>query len=242
MPDEITAIFARAEIVSLGGATETTIWSNVYSVESVDPSWPSIPYGRPIQNARYYVLDDRGQPAPIDVAGDLYIAGPCLALGYHGDPAQTAERFAADIVVPGERMYATGDRVRWRPDGEMQFLGRLDHQVKIRGFRVELGEIESIMAALDRVRAAVVVTVESAGSPSLVGFYTCRDPGPGVERMRAALVEQLPEYMVPGRLFLLDAFPLTPNGKVDRLALRELARARSGDDARPAGAIVDGGA
>lgn len=227
MPDEIKAIFPQVEIVNLGGATETAVWSTYFVIESVDPSWPSIPYGRPIQNARYYVLDERGEPTPVDVPGDLYTAGPCLALGYHGDPIQTAERFVPDPFVPGERMYVTGDRGRWRPDGEIQFHGRLDHQVKIRGFRVELGEIESVMAALDLVRAAVVVTVDSAGSRSLAGFYTCRQPGLAVEAMRDVLVDRLPEYMVPGRLFPLDELPLTSNGKVDRPALSELARTRS---------------
>jgi amino acid adenylation domain-containing protein len=239
MPDEITANFPHAEVVSLGGATEATIWSNVYVVSSVDPSWPSIPYGRPIQNARYYVLDERREPTPIDVAGDLYIAGPCLALGFHGDPTQTAERFMHDPFVLGERMYATGDRARWRPDGNLQFLGRLDHQVKIRGFRVELGEIESVMAALDPVRAAVVVTVDTVGSRSLAGFYTCRPPGLTVRRMRAALVDRLPEYTVPSRLYLLDELPLTPNGKVDRSALSDLARAQSAAASGPALASGD---
>ncbi len=228
MPDEIRTSFPGAQVVALGGATEAAIWSNHYLVGAVDPSWPSIPYGRPIQNARYYVLDERLEPTPIDVAGDLYIAGECLALGYHGDPAQSARRFVADPLVPGERMYATGDRSRWRPDGQLQFLGRLDHQVKIRGFRVELGEIESVMAALDGVRAAVVVAVDSAGSRSLAGFYTCGRSGLDPDQVRAALVDRLPGYMVPSRLVLLDELPITANGKVDRSALSELARARSG--------------
>jgi len=224
MPDEIRTSFRQAQVIALGGATEATIWSNFNVVGTVDPSWPSIPYGRPIQNARYYVLDERRDPAPIDVPGDLYIAGQCLALGYHGDPGQTAERFVADPSVPGERMYATGDRARWRPDGNLQFLGRLDHQVKIRGFRVELGEIESALAAIESVRASVVVVVDTAGANSLVGFYTARQPGPSPEHVRMALAERLPDYMVPGRLTRLDEFPVTPNGKVDRSALSALAR------------------
>jgi amino acid adenylation domain-containing protein len=235
MPDEIRANFPNAQVVALGGATEAAIWSNHYLVGALDPSWSSIPYGRPIQNARYYVLDERLEPTPIDVPGDLYIGGECLALGYHGDPAQSARRFVADPQVPGQRMYATGDRSRWRPDGHLQFLGRLDHQVKIRGFRVELGEIESVMAGLDGVRAAVVVAVDSAGSRSLVGFYTGRRPGLDPDRMRAALGDRLPGYMVPSRLVLLDELPITANGKVDRNALGELARARSA----ASGAVAD---
>lgn len=227
VPDEIRTVFPNVQIVNYGGATETTVWSTYYTIESVDPEWASIPYGRPMWNARYYVLDENRQPVPIDVPGDLYAAGTVLALGYHGDPRLTAQRFVPDPFVPGERMYACGDRGRWRPDGLLQFLGRVDHQVKIRGYRVELGEIESVMAALDHVREAVVVTVDVAGARSLAGFYTCRPPGVAVDVVRAALVDQLPEYMVPGRLTLLDELPLTSNGKVDRAALAELARAQT---------------
>lgn len=227
VPDEIKAIFPNAQVVSYGGATETTVWSTYHVIRSVDPEWASIPYGRPMYNARYYVLDEDRQPVPIDVPGELYAAGTCLALGYHGDPVQTALRFVPDPFVPGERMYASGDRGRWRPNGEIQFLGRVDHQVKIRGYRVELGEIESVMAALDPVREAAVVTVDIAGARSLAGFYTCRESALAVDLMRTALVDRLPEYMVPGQLFHLDEMPLTNNGKVDRTALGELARARS---------------
>jgi amino acid adenylation domain-containing protein len=232
MPDEIRTVFPNVQIVNYGGATETAVWSTYYVIGSVDPQWPSIPYGRPIWNARYYVLDEYRQPVPTDVPGDLYAAGTCLALGYHGDPAQTAQRFVPDPFVPGERMYACGDRGRWRPDGLIQFLGRVDHQVKIRGYRVELGEIESVMAALDHVREAVVVTVDVAGARSLAGFYTCRPPGSAVEVMRAALIGHLPEYMVPGRLCQLDELPLTSNGKVDRAALAELVRAQTAPEAQ----------
>ena len=210
-------------MVSLGGATEATIWSNVYVVEAVEPDWPSIPYGRPIQNARYYVLDERHRPTPVGTPGDLYIAGPCLALGYHGDPEQSAARFLADPSVPGERMYATGDRARWLPDGNLQFLGRLDHQVKVRGFRVELGEIEAAMSGCEHVSGAVVVAVDSAGDRSLAGFYTCSGVEVPSERVRGRLAELLPEYMVPATLVRLSRLPLTANGKVDRATLCEQA-------------------
>jgi amino acid adenylation domain-containing protein len=226
VPDEIRTVFPNALVVNYGGATETTVWSTYYDIGEVDPAWPSIPYGRPMANARYYVLDEHRRRVPIGEPGDLYAAGTVLALGYHGDPAQTAQRFVPDPFVPGERMYAFGDRGRWLPDGELQFLGRIDHQVKIRGYRVELGEIESVIAALEFVREAVVVTVDLAGARSLAGFYTCRPPGVTVERIRAALVDRLPEYMVPARLVALDELPLTSNGKVDRAALGELARAQ----------------
>ncbi|WP_433389468.1 amino acid adenylation domain-containing protein [Micromonospora sp. KLBMP9576] len=236
MPDEIKTIFPNVSIVNYGGATETTVWSTYHVIERVDPGWASIPYGRPMQNARYYVLDENREPTPVDVPGELYAAGDCLALGYHGDPAQTAQRFVPDPFVPGERMYACGDRGRWRPDGELQFLGRVDHQVKIRGYRVELGEIESVITAVGSVREAAVVTVDLAGARSLAAFYTCRPPGAPVELVQAALVDRLPEYMVPSRLCLLDELPLTPNGKVDRAALAQTALARGATHSQGGGA------
>ncbi|WP_051723652.1 AMP-binding protein [Micromonospora chokoriensis] len=224
LPDETKKVFPNIQIVNLGGATETTVWSTYFVIDEVDPSWASIPYGRPLWNTRYYVLDENRRPVPTDVPGDIYSAGISTALGYHRDPAQTAQRFVPDLLVPGERMYASGDRGRWRPDGELQFLGRVDHQVKIRGYRVELGEIESIVAALDGVREAVAVTVKIAGEQSLVAFYTCRSPGPEIESVRAALAARVPDYVVPARIFRRDELPLTANGKVDRAALADIAQ------------------
>ncbi|MER7455860.1 AMP-binding protein [Micromonospora sp. NPDC126480] len=224
LPDETKKVFPKVQIVNFGGATETTVWSTYFVIDEVDPSWASIPYGRPLWNTRYYVLDDDRRPVPIGEPGDIYSAGTSTALGYHGDPAQTARRFVPDLLVPGERMYASGDRGKWRPDGELQFLGRVDHQVKIRGYRVELGEIESIVAGLDGVREAVAVTANIAGEQSLVAFYTCRPPGPEIDSVRAALAARVPDYMVPARIIRRDELPLTANGKVDRAALAALAQ------------------
>lgn len=223
MPDEIRERFPRARVVSLGGATEATIWSNHYPVGEVDPDWPSIPYGWPIQNARYYVLGPDGRSTPVGEPGDLHIAGPCLALGYHGDPALTHDRFRPDPGHPGELVYATGDRARWRRDGTVEFLGRLDSQVKVRGFRVELGEVEAAMSRVGGVRAAAAVAVPAAGDRLLAGFFTAREPGTDPAAVRAVLTELLPAYMVPARLEQLAALPLTANGKVDRDALARLA-------------------
>src|SRR5204863_2905424 len=159
LPDEVRASFPNARIVSLGGATEATVWSNYFVVERIDPGWRSIPYGRPIDNARYHILDERGEPCAVGVEGDLYIGGECLALGYHNQPALTAERFVPDpfATAPGARMYRTGDRASWFPDGNMCFLGRVDSQVKIRGFRAELEEIEHRMRQHPAVKDAVVL-------------------------------------------------------------------------------------
>ncbi|WP_406071876.1 alpha/beta fold hydrolase [Streptomyces sp. NBC_01020] len=219
MPDETREVFPKVRIVNLGGATETAVWSCFYEIDSVDPEWASIPYGRPLKGSHYYILDEQRQPVVLDEVGQIYAAGDSLALGYHGDPAQTARSFVPDPFRPGQRMYATGDRGRWRADGQMQLLGRIDHQVKIRGYRVELGEIEAVMASARNVRSAVVVTCYRGGNRTLAGFYTCRGSGTSSAEMRELLASRLPPYMIPGHLDHLDALPLTTNGKVDRDAL-----------------------
>jgi amino acid adenylation domain-containing protein len=222
MPGRLWQTFGKGcKVVALGGATEATVWSNFHVVDEVRPGWVSIPYGRPIQNARYYVLDAHLQPCPVGVPGDLYIAGPCLADGYT-NPVATAERFIADpFGQPGERMYTTGDRARFWADGTMEFLGRLDQQVKIRGFRIELGDIEAALTSHADVRTAlVVVRKEESGDRRLIG-YVVREPGknPRSAELRAYVKDRLPEYMIPSAFVVLDALPVTPNGKVDRKAL-----------------------
>ncbi|MFF4505304.1 AMP-binding protein [Streptomyces sp. NPDC001401] len=223
MPDETREVFPEVRIVNLGGATETAIWSCFYEIDTVDPQWPSIPYGLPLKGSHYYILDDRRQPTAPGEVGQIYTAGASLALGYHGDPAQTARSFVPDPFRPGQRMYASGDRGRWLADGQMQLLGRIDHQVKVRGYRVELEEIEAVMADAQDVRSAVVVTCDRDGNRTLAGFYTCRGAGTSGTEMRELLASRLPPYMIPSHLGRLDALPLTPNGKVDRAALAQLA-------------------
>ncbi|MFB7668626.1 amino acid adenylation domain-containing protein [Kitasatospora sp. NPDC056138] len=224
LPDRVRAVFPRAEIVSLGGATEATVWSNWFRVGEIDPEWRSIPYGRPIDNARYYVLDERFEPCPVGVAGDLYIAGPCLSLGYHGQRELTAERFPADPFRPGsgERMYRTGDRACHLPDGNLCFLGRADGQVKIRGHRVELGEIEHRLRLHAAVQDAVVLArPDSTGDRKLVAYLVAADGTaiPSVRELRDFAGETLPGYMVPNFLAFVPGYPASPNGKLDRAAL-----------------------
>ncbi|MEI9989089.1 MAG: amino acid adenylation domain-containing protein [Rhizomicrobium sp.] len=201
------------------------------------------PIGRPIANTQVYVLDSHRKPVPIGVAGELYIGGLGLARGYHNRPALTSQSFVANSIpgTPGERLYKTGDLVRYRADGMLEFLGRKDHQVKIRGFRVELGEIESALTAHDGVREALVMVLPQAGdSGRLVAYVapqefrrdgngTSPDIADGYELvaiLRGYLRARLPEFMVPGDFVVLSHLPQTPNGKIDRRALPSPQAAR----------------
>ncbi|HSF38969.1 MAG TPA: non-ribosomal peptide synthase/polyketide synthase [Thermoanaerobaculia bacterium] len=231
LPDRVRAAFPGTEVVSLGGATEATVWSNFHRIREVDPAWSSIPYGRPIQEARYYILDERLEPCPIGVAGGLYIGGGCLSQGYAGEPALTADRYLPDPFgdTPGGCLYRTGDEVRLWGDGTLEFLGRRDQQVKIRGFRIELGEIEVALRQQPGIREAVVVVREDQpGNPLLVA-YVAGDVFQDTD-LRERLRDRLPSWMVPSRVVRLDALPLTSNGKVDRRTLAQIAPERSTEE------------
>jgi amino acid adenylation domain-containing protein len=221
LPALLAQCFPGVRVQSLGGATEAAIWSNHYHVERTDPRWTSIPYGYPIQNCRYYVLDQHLRPLPIEVTGDLYIAGVCLAQGYLNRPELTEERFIGDPFVPGERMYKTGDLARYWRDGTLEFLGRADSQVKIRGFRVELGEIETALTQLPDVCDAVCsVYLDASEQKSLVA-YLVPLAGKTLEpqALRERLAAGLPDFMLPSHFVVLAELPLSANGKVDRKAL-----------------------
>jgi len=224
MPDALRKTFTGVQIISLGGATEATIWSNYYPIDEVDPSWPSIPYGKPIQNARYYILDRNLEICPLRVPGDLYIGGQCLATEYINDTQLTAAKFLDNPYAPGEKIYKTGDIARWFEDGNMQFLGRKDHQVKIRGFRVELGEIEAQLLNHPFIGDGVVVDRQDAsGSKYLCAYYILKDPAARIDKtgLKEHLAGELPEYMIPAYFIPIDKIPLTANGKLDRKALPE---------------------
>ncbi|HZP59886.1 MAG TPA: amino acid adenylation domain-containing protein [Opitutaceae bacterium] len=220
LPDRIRAVAPKAEIWSLGGATEASIWSIARPIHRVDPSWPSIPYGRPMANQSFYVLDDELRPCPTLVPGDLYIGGIGLAKGYWADPARTAEAF---ITHPKwkTRLYRTGDRGRFLPTGEIEFLGRRDLQVKIGGFRIELGEIEQALAAHSSVRDCAVTKHDSAKGAAILVAYVVPKNGQSfdAEALRVHLGARLPSYMVPPVIVPVDALPLSANGKVNRKAL-----------------------
>ena len=222
LPDEIHAAFPNAQVVNLGGATETSVYSNFFVVQNVEPHWASIPYGKPINNAHYHILDARLNPVPIGVPGDIYAGGDCLSLGYT-DVALTAERFIPDpfSAEPGARLYTFGDRGRYRADGEMEFLGRRDQQIKIRGYRIELGEIEAALLTNKAVRKAVVIVREDQpGEKRLVGYIVPeQQPAPTTSELHSFLKDKLPPYMLPSAFVMLDALPVTPNGKLNRRAL-----------------------
>ncbi|WP_248764351.1 MULTISPECIES: non-ribosomal peptide synthetase [unclassified Pseudomonas] len=211
----------RPALFNAYGPTEATVNASIRLMERDNEDFRSI--GKPVRNTQLHVLDAAGHLAPLGVAGELHIGGVGVARGYLNRAELSAERFIADPFTtdPDARLYKTGDLGRWRADGTLEYLGRNDDQVKIRGFRVELGEIEAVLAACAGVREAVVVARESkpgqSDSKRLIA-YLCGEPVP-VEQLRAALLEALPDYMVPSAYVHLEAMPLTPNGKLDRLSL-----------------------
>ncbi len=220
LPDRIRALGHDVQVVSLGGATEASIWSICYPVGRVDPAWPSIPYGRPMANQTWHVLDAQLEPRPLWVPGDLYIGGVGLARGYLHDAERSAQSFMRH-PRSGERLYRTGDWGRSLPDGEIEFLGREDFQVKVQGYRIELGEIEAALLRHESVRAAVASAVgEVHGAKRLLAWVVWSQAGPvPSEELARFLREILPEYMVPVAFIALHALPLSANGKLDRSAL-----------------------
>jgi len=223
LPRELEERFGAllgAELHNLYGPTEAAV-DVTYWPCLREPEARTVPIGRPISNLRIHLLDPAGEPVPVGVPGHLHIGGAGLARGYWKRPELTAERFVPDPFVPGGRLYATGDLARRRPDGVIEFLGRIDHQVKIRGFRIELGEIEAALNAHPAVRESVVVALtEASGSRRLVAYLVgMGGAAPDLDELRASLAGRLPEYMVPSAFVVLPAFPLNPSGKVDRKAL-----------------------
>ncbi len=220
LPDQIKRMSDKAEVISLGGATEASIWSILYPIESVDPSWKSIPYGRPMSNQSFHVLSDQLEACPVWVPGHLHIGGIGLANGYWRDNGKTRASFI-EHPQTGERLYRTGDWGRYLPDGNVEFLGREDFQVKIGGHRIELGEIESALAQCPGIRSGVVTAMgPKRGYRRLVGYVVSdHDQESKSIELREFLKKKLPEYMVPHRFVFLDALPLTPNGKINRQAL-----------------------
>lgn len=223
MPDAVRSVFPEAGIVSLGGATEATIWSNYFIIDKIDPRWKSIPYGKPIQNARYYILNSVMGHSRIGEPGDLYIGGGCLAMGYYKDPELTARRFINDPFNKSSRLYITGDKARWMADGNIEFLGREDDQVKVRGYRVELGEIRKAVMNTGLIKDAVLMPDRTDKFNNKIILFVVTEEGSAFDTsvLISELRKILPGYMVPEKVLNYNTFPATKNGKTDTRALFE---------------------
>jgi acyl-CoA synthetase (AMP-forming)/AMP-acid ligase II len=239
LPDRLKAWRTRmpktVRLVNGYGPTESTVVATIYDLSAMsetDDSSLEVSIGRPIRNVQAYVLDLHWNPVPVGVPGELYLGGLGLARGYLRRPELTAENFLPNpfSVEPGARLYRTGDMARWLPNGNLEFLGRIDHQVKLHGFRIELGEIETVLAEHAAVRAAVVLAREDdAGDKHLVAYVvTQTESGVTGKQLRQFVQEKVPAYMVPAVFVLLEALPLTTSGKVDRRALPAPERSGAG--------------
>ncbi|RBL89851.1 non-ribosomal peptide synthetase [Chitinophaga flava] len=218
LPDRIKKINSHSQVISLGGATEGSIWSIYYPIDKINPAWKSIPYGYPLGNQEMYVLDKNLQPAPLNIPGDIYIGGTGVAKGYYKDEVKTAASFIYHPVMK-KILYRTGDLGCQHPDGYMIFLGRQDGQVKINGFRVELGEIETILQQSPLVHQCVVITIEDDRRNKRLVAYVVPAATFDKEAILYHLRQHLPEYMVPSLLMEITKVPLSANGKVDKNAL-----------------------
>jgi len=221
LPGRLEQAAPSARFIAMGGATEAAIWSNLCEVPTHVPNhWRSIPYGKPLANQHFRVVDAQGRDCPDWVAGELWIGGAGVALGYRGDPQRTADSF---VIREGLRWYRTGDLGRYWPDGTLEFLGRRDHQIKLRGHRIELGEIEAALLAQPGVRQAAVLVV---GQPSALAVALVGDDILDTDTLAVALRNLLPDYMVPTHWKVFDALPLSVNGKVDRRVLETMVDAQ----------------
>jgi yersiniabactin nonribosomal peptide synthetase len=214
---DIEDTIGNCELYGLGGATEASIWSNIFKIDQVRPDWVSIPYGKPLRNQRYYIYNKRMQPYPNNVPGNLYIGGIGLADCYWEDKKNTAISF---LIHPEtkERLYKTGDLALYMPDGNILFCGRSDNQVKINGFRIELGEVDSMLERMEQVKKSVSLIAHN----DIVTFIIATKEF-STEQAINELKNYLPDYMIPRRILFTDSIPLTWNGKVDRKKLLEFS-------------------
>lgn len=222
LPDRFRKLADEVQVISMGGATEVSMDSTIFEVGEIQDDWKSIPYGAPMANQRSYVLDADLEPVPIGVPGELHLGGVGVGRGYNNRPELTAEKFIPNPFVPSESLYKTGDLARWCSDGNLELVGRVDFQVKVRGFRIELGEIESRLRDHPWVHECVVQAQgERAGDKQLVAYVrpiseSTPVPADIVLSLRSFLEPVLPDYMVPSAFVPMLAFPLTPNGKINR--------------------------
>ncbi|PEU19965.1 non-ribosomal peptide synthetase, partial [Bacillus wiedmannii] len=214
----------KGKIIHVYGPTESTVYATYYFIDEINEEVETIPIGKPLANTAAFIVDENQGLLPIGVAGELCLSGAGLAYGYLNRPELTAEKFVSNPFIPGERMYRTGDLARMLPDGNIEFLGRIDHQVKIRGYRIELGEIENQLLKHDEVKEVVVIAREDNNSHQYLCAYFTSDIANEellIQDIRGNLAKELPEYMIPAFFVRLDKMPLTANGKVDRKALPE---------------------
>jgi amino acid adenylation domain-containing protein len=226
LPSRMRSHLPEIQLLSIGGPTETTIWNIGYEIKEIDPNWKSIPYGKPMTNAKYYILNDALEDCPTWVAGQMYCTGVQVSKGYWQDVEKTHTHF---MIHPrtGERLYRTGDRGRYLPDGTIEFLGRVDFQIKLRGHRIEAGEIEAMLMQHPAVKTVIVKAVMPSATSSttnvqatyLAAYIVPTGDAPLVDELSQWLKQKLPDYMVPSVFMVLDTFPLSANGKVDRQAL-----------------------
>jgi len=199
------------------GPTETTVWSSIKDLTNSR----NISIGKPISNTRIYIVNKNNRIQPIGVAGELCIAGDGLARGYLNKPQLTEEKFVENHYEPGELMYRTGDLSRWLPNGDIEYIGRIDNQVKLRGFRIELGEIENQLLKNEEIKETVVVDREDKQGNKYLCAYIVSGKEMTISELRGCLSKKLPDYMIPAYFMQIEKMPLTPNGKIDRKALPE---------------------
>ena len=213
-------LLPHATLYNEYGPTEATVWCSVYQTTR-EEAGARVPIGKPIDNMQLYVLDAYLEPVPIGVPGELYVAGDCLARGYINQPQLTQERFLAHPHVADARLYRTGDRARYREDGNVEFLGRVDQQVKLRGYRIELGEVEYVLSNAPGVyQAAVLLRQDKPEQQRLVGYVTGQPELKAMlDQIRSYVVARLPQYMVPSVILWVEVMPLTATGKINRSAL-----------------------
>jgi len=228
LPEHIWSIFGRdTQVMSLGGATEGSIWSILYPIIRVDPSWKSVPYGRPMWNQKFFILDEDLNRVPIGSVGELYIGGKGVAKGYLNDPKRTANSFICHPIL-GEMLYKTGDTGRYRQDGNIEFLGRKDFQVKVHGFRIELGEIEAKLSEHPDVEKCMVIF-----DGQIVAYFVGKKEKIDVAWLEGHMRNLVSSYMLPSQYVQLESFPLSENGKVDRKALPKPSSAKSLEKRKP---------
>lgn len=226
LPDNIVDEFPMAQVVSLGGATEASIWSIYYPISNVSEEWSSIPYGRPLENQEIYILNHELELCPIGVQGEIHIGGIGIAKGYLNDIEKTKAAFIEHPILG--KLYKTGDYGRFLDDGNVEFLGRKDQQVKVSGYRIELGEIESCLRENILIKNAVIIEHKEEGRKSIMAFYVA-DREVSQDELRNHLSKKLPEYMIPHQFVLIDNIPLNVNGKVDKKQLELIAKTKVND-------------